>query len=248
MPLLILQAASDAPRALLEAGAMVLLRSRGEAAKPLPGPERGRIMLLAGSLARVERHDLLLPAGRVPAIFEALRAAAGRFAAATGGGWKIGGRVVDPHLASLGVLSESADVPRAPILLGPARMPHDLPPDVAPARAARAGREDEAATRNEALALGPARTIRLLVGALPPLPFTLRVRLRGAEAARPPALFMDGCLVATRHRLGETGESILEGRVTPVVDRAIVLGLAQPAGTGAGVGGGLFLLGVEFAA
>ena len=80
---------------LLEAGAMVLQHGRTEDMAPPPGAARGRIMLLGGSVSRVERWDLLLPADQVAPVFGRLQAAAHRLAGTLGGPalWQVGGRV-----------------------------------------------------------------------------------------------------------------------------------------------------------
>ncbi|MCB4823655.1 hypothetical protein [Roseicella aerolata] len=210
----------------LEAGAMILRRGRTEGMPPLPGPERGRIMLLGGSAARIERWDLLVPPEAVAPLFDRLHAAAHHLAASLGGsaGWQVGGRVASPSLASLGMLVMGPE--RVPPLAVPAdALLHDLPE---PASGA-------------ALPLGAARRVRLLLGGLPARPAWLRLRLRGADPARPPALFLDGGWLDQAQCRMEGETCVLEAPVRPRPDQTSIVGLALPEGAPPG----LILLGLE---
>jgi len=228
-PLLVLDGPPPASLApLLEAGALVLQQGRTEGLPPPPGPVRGRIMLLGGGVSQVERWDLLLPEDSVAPVFARLHVAAHRLAAGLGeaGQWQIGGRLVTPNLASLGMLATGMGrLP--PLRLWGAALPHDLP----------------VLSAGDELPLGAARRVRLLLGALPARPQWLRLRLRGADMQHPPALFIDGETVATQLR-PHGATHLLEAAVRLRPDRASVIGLALPAGAPSG----LALVALEFAA
>jgi hypothetical protein len=175
-------------------------------------------MLLVGSPAQAEPHDLLVPEARLAETLERLRDAAAGLA---GEGWRIGGRLVSPRLASLGVLAPGfgghASLPAE-------GLPHDLP----------------AAVRPGGIDLGGVARLRLLLGALPAGPWRLRLGFGGAEPGAA-ALFVDGGRQPVRvARDGWLGASIESGH-----DRALVLGLAWPGG---GAPAGLHLATVEVAA
>ncbi|MDO9706832.1 hypothetical protein [Paracraurococcus lichenis] len=214
--------------AALEAGdIMVLQRGGSEGQAPLPGPERGRIMLLGGSTGRIERWDLLVPRDAVGALFDRLHVAAHRLAARLGGHarWQVGGRVAQRQLASLGILATGPE--RMPPLVLPAKaLWHDLP----------------GLLQGDALPLGSARQARILLGALPDLPSRLGLKLGGADPAQPPALFLDGLPLATRSAT-EEGVLVLEALARFRPDRAGVVGLALPAAAPPG----LAILGLEVA-
>lgn len=169
---------------------------------PLP-PGLSRIMLLVGSPAQAEPHDLLVPEARLAETLERLHGAAAGLA---GEGWRIGGRLVSPRLASLGVLAPGfgghASLPAE-------GLPHDLP----------AG-----------MGLGGVARMRLLLGALPAGPWRLRLGFGGAEPGSA-ALFVDGGRQPVRvERDGWLAATIESGH-----GRALVLGLAWP-GSGAPAG------------
>ncbi|TCZ66881.1 hypothetical protein [Roseicella aquatilis] len=218
-PLLVLDGAPPAGLApLLEGGAMLLRRSRTEAAAP-PGVPRGRIMLLGGSLAQVERWDLLLPPDLVAPVFGRMQAAAQELAGAQGGSaaWQVGGRVARPDLASLGMLA-TGEAPVLPVALSAVELAHDLP---GPPGA-------------DGLALGRTTRLRLLLGALPMRGARLRLRLRGADPARAPTLFLDGEAQAT-HLVAEAAGQVAEAVIRPRRDAAQVVGLALPPGAPPGL-------------
>jgi hypothetical protein len=178
----------------------------GEAALP---EGIGRIMLVAGRDDAPERHDLLLPEGRLAGILDRLRAAA---AALAGPGWQQGGRSLSPRQASLLLL-----VPRPghvpDLLLPAAALPHDLPEPGGP----------------EGLPLEGVRQMRLLPGALPPMRWRLRLNFAGAEPG-PAALFLDGLRLPVRSVPGG-----LVASIDPPADRAPVLGLAWREGAPPGL-------------
>lgn len=219
-PLLVLDAAPPPVlEPLLRQGAMLLRRGRTEGLPPPPGAPRGRIMLLAGSVAQIERWDLLLSPGMVGLAFERMQAAAQDLAAGLGGtgAWQLGGRVMRPDLASLGMLATGvAQLP--PVALPAGALPHDLPGLV----------------EADSLPLGEARRLRLLLGALPTPAAQLRLRLRGAVAETPPALFLDGERLEAPLQAEEEGQ-ILEAVVQPRRDTANVIGLALPPGAPPGL-------------
>ncbi|MBL6456855.1 hypothetical protein JMJ55_16070 [Belnapia sp. T6] len=154
-----------------EPGALVLLRGR---AGPLP-EEIARIKLILGVRTAPESFELLLPAARLPALFERLRASAHSLA---GPGWEAGGRALTPRLASLGLLAPIG----APLPVGrpdPVGLPQDLP---------------------EPAVLGGQARARLLLGALP-AGTRLRLRFAGAEPG-PVALLLDGLRQPTTAEAG----------------------------------------------
>jgi hypothetical protein len=189
---------------------------------PLP-PGLSRIMLLVGSPAQAEPHDLLVPEARLAETLERLRDAAAGLA---GEGWRIGGRLVSPRLASLGVLAPGfgghASLPAE-------GLPHDLPAAVRRSGVDRGG-----------IDLGGIGRLRLLLGALPAGPWRLRLGFGGAEPGAV-ALFVDGGRQPVRvERDGWLAATIESGH-----DRALVLGLAWPVG---GAPDGLHLATVEVTA
>ncbi|WP_431269496.1 hypothetical protein [Dankookia sp. P2] len=210
---------------LLAAGAMLLQHGQTEGMAPPPGPPRGRIMLLGGSVARIERWDLLLPAAQLQPVFGRLQDAAQRLAADLGGAaqWQVGGRMVMEHLASLGMLSLGTEQ-LPPLRLPGAALPHDLP-------ILAAGPD---------LPLGMARQVRLLLGALPARPAWLRLRLRGINPDLMPGLFLDGLRLDAQLRPAGM-EWLLEAPVRLRPDRAAVVGLALPEASPPGAA----LLGLE---
>jgi hypothetical protein len=208
-------------------GAWALLRA-SPVDRPLfwPGPERGRIMLLAGSATAVERYDLLLPIERLAPVLEALHGAAQALAAA-GGRWQLGRRLVSPRLASLAALCEAPAGPPPPLTIPAAALLQDGPPGL------EAG----------ALPLAGAARRRLLLGCLPPGPARIALRLRGAGAV-PPVLFLGGLRQDARLLPGPEGTARLEAAVTLEGAAAQCLGLALPPRAAIP---GLGLLGVEVA-
>jgi hypothetical protein len=209
---------------LWQDGAWALLRS----GPPLswPGPERGRIMLLAGSTVAVERFELMLPLDRLEPVLEALHAAAQALAAA-GGRWQLGRRMVSPRLASLAALREAPDASLPPLAIPPAALLQDGPPGL------EAG----------ALPLAGVARRRLLLGCLPPGPARIAVRLRGAGSVAP-ALFLGGLRQTATLLPGPDGTVRLEAAVIPEGAAAQFLGLALPPGAAPP---GLGLLDVEVA-
>jgi hypothetical protein len=193
----------EVPDVTSNTGFTLLHGGLGEA--PLPAG-LGRIMLLAGSTAQVERHDLLVPEARLAEVVERLRAAAADLA---GPGWQLGGRVVSPRLASLGALAPGSGGFEAAIALPAAGLPHDLPGAVAA----------------DGLALGGVARVRLLLGALPARTWRLRLGFAGAEPGQV-ALFMNGLRQPARMERG----GWLTGTITPPASCAVVLGLAWPGG------------------
>jgi hypothetical protein len=212
---------------LWQDGAWALLRT-GPADRPLvwPGPERGRIMLLAGSTAAVERYDLLLPVDRLVPVLDALQGAAQALAAA-GGRWQLGRRLVSARLASLAALREAPAGPPPPLAIPAAALLQDGP----------------AGLKDAALPLAGVARRRLLLGSLPSGPARLAVLLRGAGSVAP-ALFLGGLRQPATLRPGEGGTARLEATVTLAGAAAQVLGLALPSGAAPP---GLGLLGVELA-
>ncbi|TDH64024.1 hypothetical protein E2C06_04180 [Dankookia rubra] len=212
-PLLVVEGAAPAALTpLLDAGAMLLQHGLTEAMAPPPGPPRGRIMLLGGSVSRIERWDLLLPAAQLGPVFGRMQAAAQPLAAALGGAaqWQIGGRTVMEQLASIGMLALGTEQ-LPPLRLPGAALAHDLPH-------LAAGPE---------LPLGTARRLRLLLGALPARPAWLRLRLRGIDPDLGPGLFLDGLRLDAQLR-PEGRDWLLEAPVGLRPDRAAVVGLALP--------------------
>ena len=164
-------------------------------AAPAALPGAERIMLLLGMPAPVERLDLLLPEGRSAAILPALAAAARALAEAGGAGWQHGARTISPRLATLTLL---AGTPFAEAVTLPAgRLILDA----------------------EGGAL-----LRLLLGCLPPRPWTLRILL--SAGAPVPALFLDGARHEARATTDAEGRAVLEARITPAGSAPTVLGLA----------------------
>lgn len=213
-PLLVLEGPAPAALApLLEAGAMLLQHGRTEGLAPPPGAPRGRIMLLGGHISRIERWDFLLPADQIAPVFDRLQVAAQQLAGMLGGPgqWQVGGRVATDHLASLGMLSLGTDQ-LPPLVLPAGGLPHDLPEPVA----------------GEALPLGRARRLRLLLGALPARPGWLRLRLLGLDPDRAPGLFLDGLRLEAQCR-AEGQDWLLEAPVRQWPELAAVVGLALPA-------------------
>lgn len=230
---------------LLEARTMLLRHGLAEGQPALPGPERGRIMLLGGSTARIEGWDLLMPPAAVAPLFDRLLTAAHGLAAALGGAaaWQVGGRMVLPQLASLGMLATgpgqgAGQGPgRAPPLAWPApALLHDL----------------DTLAEGDALPLGPARQVRLLLGGLPGGPARLRLRLRGGDPSLAPALFLEGRRLAGGACRMEGETCVVEAPLPPgpgpgpgpVPERPVVAGLALPGPPPPG----LALLGLEIAA
>jgi hypothetical protein len=265
LPLLILNRLADGPRGLLAAGAMVLLRHEGAASEATLGFDLGRIMLLAGTSSQVERYDLLLPPAQVPEIFEALRGAAGRFAA-TRGGWRIGGRLVDSRLASLGILSQRPGLAGPALRYAPRSLPHDRRPDArdlataAPQhdwRQGRSARPWDASlaltgagrarprwagpgpapeeAERDPMSLAPGERVRFLIGALPAAPTILRARFSGLEPEQAPGLFQDGLLIAPELSIDLAGIATLEAAITPRAGEATVIGIAHRARAGGAV-------------
>jgi hypothetical protein len=197
---------------LLEAGAMVLRQGGTEVLPTLPGPVRGRIMLLGGSVTRIERWDFLVPVDAVAPLFDRLHVAAHRLAATLGGAgqWQVGGKVAMASLASLGILATGTErLP--PLFLPAAALLHDLP----------------GLASTEGLPLGAARRLRVLLGALPARPAWLRLQLRGMDLALPPVLFLNGMRLDAQVRL-DGPVQILEAPVRMRPDLAGVVGMALP--------------------
>lgn len=178
----------------LAAGMMVLARD----AAP---PTAERVMLVLGAAGRVERADLMLPDGGLPAVLPPLSAAARAMAAeAPCAGWEVGLRTVSARLAAL-TLFAPAPLPAGPVVL-----------------------------EREALVIGedPARRrLRLMLGVLPAgLALSLRIDLEGGVKA-PPALFLDGARHAARAEADARGGMRLAARIVPAGAGApTVLGLA----------------------
>ncbi|MDN3568360.1 hypothetical protein QWZ14_28610 [Paeniroseomonas aquatica] len=191
-------------------GATLTLLQGGSGEMPAH-PGQARIMLLFGRNAAPERHVLLLAEARLAEVFGRLRDAAAGLA---GIGWQVGGRLVSPRLASLGALAPEGAVRRMAV---PAA---GLPSDLA-----------------DPATLGGTRQARLLLGALPPQPWQLRLGFAGA-APGPLAFFLDG----RRHPAGLTqattsGEAggTLSVRLAAPTGQAQVLGLAWPGAAPAGL-------------
>jgi hypothetical protein len=72
--------------------------------------------------------------------------------------------------------------------------------------------------------LVPGQTIRLLVGALPPLATSIRIRFQGV----PPVLLHDGRRVAAHVTPGASDEPVLEASIIPAADLATIIGLGCP--------------------
>ncbi|MBX6744761.1 MAG: hypothetical protein IRY87_22240 [Acetobacteraceae bacterium] len=198
----------------------------GEAGE-LPDAERGRIILLLGSTAQVDRYDLLVPPDRTAALFEALRMAGGALAEAAGGRWQVGGRMISPRMASLAVLAEASAGFAPPLSIPAETLVHDLPVQSAEGR----------------LATGPAARLRLLLGALPPREWRLRISLcTDTLGLAAPVLFLEGMRHPARIRPGSEGITWLEAVIRPAGGHALVLGLAMPPEAGPG---GLALTGIE---
>lgn len=190
----------------------------GEAGE-LPGAARGRIILLLGSTAQVERHDLLVPPDRTAALFEALRAAGGVVAESVGGRWQVGGRMISPRMASLAVLAEASGSLAPPLSIPAEALIHDLPTRTAEGR----------------LATGRAARLRLLLGSLPPRPWQLRISLCAEMLGlAAPVLFLDGMRHPARIRPGPEGIAWLEATIHQTGNHALVLGLAMPPEAGPG--------------
>ncbi|GGC69635.1 hypothetical protein GCM10011504_54420 [Siccirubricoccus deserti] len=209
---------------LWQDGAWALLRSGPPGS--WPGPERGRIMLLAGSTAAVERFDLMLPIDRLAPVLEALHAAA-QALVATGGRWQLGKRVVSARLASLTALLEAPAALPPPLVIPAAALLQDGPP----------GLEDGA------LPLAGVARRRLLLGGLPPGPVRITLRLRGVGSVAP-VLFLGGLRQTASLLPDPDGTARLGAAVTLEGTAAQVLGLALPQGAAPP---GLGLLGVEVA-
>ncbi len=184
------------------AGLTLVAGGLGEATQP-----RGlaRILILVGREDAPERHDLLLPEPRLEEVFGRLRAAA---AAMAGPGWQQGGRVLAAGQASLLLLAPPpGHVPD--LLLAAATLPHDLPDDGSGAAGGAPG-----------LPLAGVRQLRLLLGALPPLRWRLRLVFDGAPPGQA-ALFLDGLRLVAR-----AAPDGLVADIAPPPGRALVLGLA----------------------
>ena len=192
------------------AGLTLVAGGLGEA----PPPEGlARILILAGREDAPERHDLLLPEPRMDEVFGRLRAAA---AAMAGPGWQQGGRSLSPGQASLLLLAPPpGHVPD--LLLAAAALPHDLPAGIAAA--------DEA----PGLPLEGVRQLRLLLGALPPLRWRLRLAFDGVAPGEA-ALFLDGLRLPVR----PAPDGIVADLVPPS-GRAAILGLAWREGAPPGL-------------
>ena len=193
----------DAPAAADDPGFTLLHGGLGEA--PLPAG-LARIMLLVGSTVQAEAHDLLLPEARLAEVVERLRGAAAGLA---GPGWRVGGRVVSPHLASFGALASGSGGFEARLALPAAGLPHDHP----------------GAASTDALALDGAARVRLLLGALPAQAWRLRLGFAGAGPGQV-ALFMNGLRQPARLERG----GWLTATINPPAGCAVVLGLAWPGG------------------
>ncbi|RYJ03633.1 MAG: hypothetical protein EON47_03390 [Acetobacteraceae bacterium] len=175
----------------------------GLGATPVPAGQ-AQLMLLLGNTTALERHALLLPQVRLAEVLDRLGVAA---AALAGPGWQLGGRLVSPRLASL--VAQSPNGTAASVVLDAGSMPNDLAPP--------------------GLLAGVPR-LRLLLGALPPRHWQLRLGFTGA-ASGPVAFFVDGRRQPTR--LDRDGR--LAAEFTTADGQAVILGLAWPDGAPAGL-------------
>lgn len=185
------------------ADATLVLIHGGLGTTPLPAGQ-AQIMLLLGSHAALERHALLLPEARLAEVLDRLRAAA---AALAGPGWQLGGRMVSPRLASL--VAQAAGEIAASVTLNAASLPNDL---------ATSG------------TLAGVPRLRLLLGALPPRRWQLRLGFTGA----PP-----GPVVCVLHGRRQPARLDPAGHLTTAFTaegcRASILGLAWPDGAPVGL-------------
>lgn len=169
-------------------------------------PLAERVMLILGLGATVERLDLLLPEGRLGALLPLLGAAAEAMASEGGAGWETGLRSVSPRLAALTLFAPAGAAP--PTVLEEARLLLD---------------------RAEA-----PRRLRLLLGALPPVPLRLRLRLAGLRA--PPAFLVDGLRQAPAACVaGPDGGMRLDAVLRPSGGGPTVIGLGDTSAAGAGL-------------
>lgn len=175
----------------------------GLGAAPVPAGQ-AQIMLLLGSQVALERHALLLPEARLAEALNRLRAAA---AALAGPGWQLGGGLVSSRLGSL--FAQAPGEIAASATLEAGSLPNDL---------AMPG------------TLAGVPRLRLLLGALPPRRWDLRLAFTGALPGAV-ACFIDGRRQPARLESG--GHLTMD--FTAQGGRACILGLAWPGGAPAGL-------------